>query len=127
MEALFGKTIDMLSAVLDFRSERHKVITSNIANIDTPNYKPKDLVFGDELREMMESEVEIKTTGSSQKRLPADGAFQKADLEMVETGQGVDLDTEMAKLAENNLMYNLAVELLARKFKGLDTVLKEAK
>jgi flagellar basal-body rod protein FlgB len=76
---------------------------------------------------MMESEVEIKTTGSSQKRLPADGAFQKADLEMVETGQGVDLDTEMAKLAENNLMYNLAVELLARKFKGLDTVLKEAK
>ena len=37
MDALFGETIEMLSVILDFRSERHKVIASNIANIDTPN------------------------------------------------------------------------------------------
>lgn len=127
MDALFGKTIDMLSAVLDFRSERHKVITSNIANMDTPNYKPKDLVFGDELREMMKDEVEMKTTGSSRECPSAGETLGKTDFEMVETGRKVDLDTEMANLAENNLMYNLTVELLARKFKGLDTVLKEAK
>jgi flagellar basal-body rod protein FlgB len=33
----------------------------------------------------------------------------------------------MEKLAENHLMYNLTVELMARKFKGLDSVLREAK
>ncbi len=38
-----------LFSQLDFRSERQKVITSNIANINTPNYKTKDLVFDHEL------------------------------------------------------------------------------
>ena len=34
---------------MNFRGERQKVISSNIANINTPNYKTKDLVFEDEL------------------------------------------------------------------------------
>jgi flagellar basal-body rod protein FlgB len=45
----------------------------------------------------------------------------------MECGENVDLDSEMTKLAENNLMYNLTVELLARKFKSLNTVLTETK
>ena len=39
-----------LFAHLSFRSERHKVISSNIANLNTPNYKTKDLVFESELQ-----------------------------------------------------------------------------
>lgn len=128
MEALFGKTVDLLSAVLDFRSERHKVITSNIANIDTPNYRPRDIVFREELKEMFETGKEVCPTGDGGKGHLSGKEVAKEDgYEMLETGETVDLDGEMAKLAENNLMYNLAVELLARKFKGLDTVLREAK
>jgi flagellar basal-body rod protein FlgB len=127
MDALFGKTIGMLSAVLDFRSERHKVITSNIANIDTPHYRPKDLVFTEELKEMIESGERVTMTGSREGHLSGKGDPGEAVFEVVEAGERVDLDSEMAKLAENNLMYNLAVELLARKFKGLNTVLREAK
>lgn len=127
MNTLFGKTIGMLSAVLDFRSERHKVITSNIANIDTPNYRPKDIVFREKLQEMIEGGEGMKMTGSRRGHLSGQGVPGEAGFEVVEAGERVDLDTEMAKLAENHLMYNLAVELLARKFKGLDTVLKEAK
>jgi len=37
------------------------------------------------------------------------------------------MDHEMASLAENQLMYNLTIELLARKFRGLSNVLREAK
>jgi len=113
MDALFGKTIEMLSAVLDFRSERHKVIASNIANIDTPNYRPKDIVFKEELKALIGNES-VATIG-------------KADYEVIDSGEKVNLDSEMAKLAENNLMHNLTVELLARKFRGLNTVLREAK
>ncbi|MBW2559666.1 MAG: flagellar basal body rod protein FlgB [Deltaproteobacteria bacterium] len=127
MDALFGKTVDMLSAVLDFRSERHKVIASNIANIDTPNYRPKDIVFSDELKGRIESGEGIKMTGSGGRHLSGQPVPGEDDFEVVEAGERVDLDNEMAKLAENNLMYNLAVELLARKFKGLNTVLREAK
>jgi len=113
MDALFGKTIEMLSAILDFRSERHKVIASNIANIDTPNYRPKDIVFEEELKALISNEDRL-TIG-------------KADYEVIDSGERVNLDSEMAKLAENNLMHNFTIELLARKFRGLNTVLKEAK
>ena len=34
---------------LNFRGERQKVISSNIANVNTPDYKTKDLVFAEEL------------------------------------------------------------------------------
>ncbi|MBN2397378.1 MAG: flagellar basal body rod protein FlgB [Deltaproteobacteria bacterium] len=122
MDALFGETIDMLSAVLDVRSERHKVITSNIANIDTPDYRPKDILFREELEEALDGREKVHSAGSGKSPLS-----DTIDLDVVEVGEKIDLDTEMAKLAENNLMYNLAVELLARKFKGLDTLLTEAK
>ncbi len=128
MEALFGKTVDMLSAVLDFRSERHKVIASNIVNIDTPNYRPQDIVFKEELKDLFRNEEGMKMTGNGADQFSSGRtAAEQGDLEVIETGEQVDLDSEMAKLAENNLMYNLAVELLARKFKGLNTVLREAK
>ncbi len=128
MDALSGKTVNMLSVILDYRLERHKVIASNIANIDTPNYRAKDLVFGNEFKTIMENERGVVMAKSSEKHL-SDQSIQgdTADFEVVDSGKKVILESEMAKLAENNLMYNLAVELLARKFRGLKTVLTEAR
>ena len=128
MDALFGKTIEILSEVLDFQSERHKVITSNIANMDTPNYRPKDIVFKEELESIINNKDRIKMTGSrgrsmSEQSNPAG----RADFEVIDSGESVNLDSEMAKLTENNLMHNLTVELLVRKFRVLNTVLSEAK
>ena len=129
MDALFGETIEMLSAILDFRSERHKVIASNIANIDTPNYRPKDIiVFKEELKALIGNGTGITMARSREKHLSELSISRdKADFEVVDIGESVDLDSEMAKLAENNLMHNLTVELLARKFRGLNTVLRETK
>ena len=129
MDGLFGKTIEMLSVILDFRSERHKVIASNIANIDTPNYRPKDIiVFKEELKALIDNGTGITMARSREKHLSEWSISRdKADFEVVDIGEKVNLDNEMAKLAENNLMHNLALELLARKFKGLNTVLTETK
>jgi len=128
MEALFGKTIEILSEVLDFRSERHKVITSNIANMDTPNYRPKDIVFKEELESIINNKDRIKMTGSRGRSLSEQSnPAGRADFEVIDSGESVNLDSEMAKLTENNLMHNLTVELLVRKFRVLNTVLREAK
>jgi len=129
MDGLFSKTIEMLSVVLDFRSERHKLIASNIANIDTPNYRPKDIiVFKEELKALIGNGTGITMARTREKHLPESSISRdKADFEVVDIGESVNLDSEMAKLAENNLMHNLAVELLARKFRGLKTVLTEIK
>ena len=128
MDKLFGKTVDMLSTMLDYQARSHKLITSNIANIDTPGYKPRDLIFQKELNEQMEGEKGMQLNNTHEKHLPRnDARVDQGEYEVVNSGEVVSIDNEMVNLAENNLMYNLSVELLARKFKGLNTVLREAK
>jgi len=128
MDVLFGKNIEMLSNVLDFRAERHKVIASNIANIDTPNYRSKDIVFKEELKNIMGDGEGVTMTRTRKNHLSdLSISGNKSDFEVVESEERVDLDGEMAKMAENNLMYNLTVEFLSRKFRGLNTVLRDTK
>ena len=124
MDILFNKTIEMLSVILDFRSERNKVIASNIANIDTPGYKPKELVFKKQLEDFIDNGTEVTMTKTDKRHLSEQSSHT---FEVINSEEAVKIDNEMEKLAENNLMYNLTVELMARKFKGLDSVLREAK
>ena len=124
MDILFNKTIEMLSVILDFRSERNKVIASNIANIDTPGYKPKELVFKKQLEDFIDNGTEVTMTKTDKRHLSEQSSHT---FEVINSEEAVKIDNEMEKLVENNLMYNLTVELMARKFKGLDSVLREAK
>ena len=124
MDALFGKTINMLSGMLDYRAKRHTVIVSNVANLDTPDFKPADLSFKAELGRADRLTVTQTDPGHIPLRRNAPDAGR---YEMSVSDKGVQVDTEMANLAENHLMYNMTVEMLARKFKGLGTVLREAK
>jgi len=124
MDILFGKTIDMLSGILDFRSERNKVIASNIANIDTPGYKTKELIFKKQLADLVSNGREISMSKTDKRHL---SESSEKKFEVINSERPVKIDNEMEKLAENTLMYNLTVELMARKFKELDSVLREAK
>lgn len=123
MDALFDKTINLLSNRLDYRSKRHTVVASNIANIDTPGYKPSDVTFKDEFNKA--GQLAIKTTHA--KHIPPQNTNDSVNYEVTTSEENVNVDTEMANLAENNLMYNTTVEMLARKLRGLNTVLKETK
>lgn len=126
MESLFGKTYNLLGTMMDYRSERNKVISSNIANLDTKDYKSSDYVFKDNLKNAVD--VRIRLTRTDEKHFPnAADEISKNDFKMITSDDKVDLDREMTNLAENHLMYNLTAELLARKFKGLRSVLTEAK
>ncbi len=120
---LFDRTINKLSALADFRAQRHKVIVSNVINIDVAGYEAKELNFGKELGTALDKRVGLMKTDP--RHLPA--TTEIGNQEAVATGARVKLDKEMGNLAENQLMYNLTIELLARKFRGLTTVLKEAR
>ena len=128
MEQLFGKTINGLAAVIGYRSERHKVILSNLVNIDTPDYRPKDLVFKTELDNAAGGKMDIILTTTNVRHigrpsLPLNGTMEVVDREDEE----VSLDREMMDLAENHLMYNTMVELLARKFRSLKSAIQEVR
>ncbi|MEN6619927.1 MAG: flagellar basal body rod protein FlgB [Smithella sp.] len=126
MESLFGKPFNLLATMLDFRSERNKVITSNISNLDSADYKSADYVFKEDLRRIIEMKVPL--TRTHEKHFPnAKKEISKDDFELVKSDEKANLDKEMTNLAENHLMYNLSVELLSRKFKGIKNVLTEAK
>lgn len=128
MDPLFDKTIGLLSTMLDYQSQRHKVIASNIANIDTPDYTAKDLVFHKELDDAMRDGETPGIIRTDARHLPVSVGMNNGDnLEVIDSGEKVDIDEQMGKLAENHLMYNMSIELLARKFRGLNSVLKEVK
>jgi flagellar basal-body rod protein FlgB len=124
MDILFNKTMDLLSGMLDFRSKRHKIILSNIANIDTDDFKPSDISFNSEFGKTSSLQM---TTTDSRHIGPKETKSSAVSFEIKISDEKVKIDTEMANLAENHLMYNMTVDMIARKFRGINTVLKEAK
>ena len=125
MMELFNKTFGILSSMADFRAQRHKVIASNIANMDVADYESKDITFRKELAGAFRKEHGVNLTKTNALHLP--GKTGPENYDIVSQGRKVKIDREMANLAENQLMYNLTIELLARKFRGLSNVLREAK
>jgi flagellar basal-body rod protein FlgB len=126
MDGLFSKTIDLLSGMLDFRAARHKVIVSNIANMETPGFKPSSLDFKGNLDEIMHQSEAVNLTTTHPRHIKIENESSR-DFKVSLSSEKVEIDKEMANLAENNILYNMDVELLARKLRGLNTVLKETK
>lgn len=96
---------------LSFRGERQKVISSNIANINTPNYKTKELVFEHELKKANKGDLPLYTTHKShiQEDLIAQPVsnprlVQVKGLEEQNDGNNVNLDQQMSNMAKNSTM-----------------------
>ena len=130
---LFDRTVSLLSRVLDLRARNHKVIVSNIANADTPDYK--------EFRMHVEEALEKRTTAggtldlkrTSSTHLPADrkqtaGARvtreRTSPHSLRSDGNTVDVDRSMSRMAENSLLYNTAAQILNKKLQGLKAVIQ---
>jgi flagellar basal-body rod protein FlgB len=124
MDFPFDKTMKLLSSMMDFRSQKHQLITSNVANIDTPGYTSKELHFKGIIGEEMQKKL-VKTD-----KRHLSGQFANAgsiDGEIVDSVDRVNVETEMTNLAENHLMYNTSVELLSRKLRSIKIVFNEVK
>jgi flagellar basal-body rod protein FlgB len=107
-------TITLLEQALDLRAERHTRIASNIANAETPRYQA--------------TANSPAVTRTHPRHLPArmqDGVAVSPNLVYRKSaGAGndlnsVDVDTEMAQLAQNNLLYNATAQLLSKKFSSI--------
>ena len=130
---LFSETISFLERSLNLRSKRHRVLSANIANIDTPNYKAFDLVLEDEISRTTRgsANVQLKRTHGSHlpvKNAPLDRVTLKhtegPEFSLRGDGNTVDLDKTMGDLAENTLLFKTAAEIISKKFKGLKEVIK---
>lgn len=104
---------ELLYKQLNFRGERQKVISSNIANIDTPGFKTKELAFKNELEKSnRENELKMKTTHSMHISTSFDkndksdySKYEVKGLEEQNDGNNVNLDTQMGQMTQNNVMF----------------------
>jgi len=135
MKGMFSSHIELGAKVLDLHLKRQNVVMSNLANIETPNYKPLDLKWEKELQAALDLDARGKMARTSQEHMPVVfnpntfGAEWEKQFRphMVKGEDSVDLDTEMAKLSKNTLMYNAMSTIIKKNFEGLNTIITEGK
>ena len=121
---------------MNLRSIQHKALSSNIANMDTPNYKAVELDVAKKMAKQSGATPGLKLVRTNDSHLPI--RSHRSDAVTLKTvkapsfslrgdGNTVDIDRTMGKLAKNTLLYNATAQLISRKFKGLKNVIKGGK
>ncbi len=121
VDRIFGGTVNLLEKVLNFRAKRQNLLISNIANVDTPHYKSVDIDFENQLKRAVEDDSLLRKTNtlhfpSRNKNLNEikPNIIYNPTISLREDSNTVDIDHEMTKLAENNLMYNASAQMLSK-------------
>ena len=124
---LFDRTSELLQANLDRRGTAQNLMSRNLANVDTPGFRGTGLEFEKQLRAAMEGGVlPPSMTRTNPRHLPVEPPrpMDSAAPEYKDIGP-VQLDVEMSKLAENNIMFNAMVQLLNKKYTLLKTAIAD--
>ena len=126
----FAKTFLTLERAIDIAHQRHTHITSNIGNLDTPNYRPKEIDFEQALSQALQSQQGLALARTNTRHIDLGinepGRVEPFEQEGEWNGfNWVEIDKEMTKLTENNLVYRTAIETLLRKLSLLKEVIKE--
>ncbi len=120
---MFGGNIELMRQALNLRSERQGLIQSNIANMETPGYKVQEFDFAKVMEGVMTGQGELSRTNS--KHIKLDAVEVSKTRAFREEERPVDMDEEMVKLSENQLMYQVATRLMAKKLEGLKYAIDE--
>ena len=132
MDSGFDPTIGALNTVMNLRLMNQNVISSNVANADTPGYKSKAMEFEGALRDALAVDDNLSGEATNSRHIvhhstdPVNPEIYD-DPNGVESldGNTVDRSAEMAKMAENQLLYDAAAEMMKRKLGMLKYAVSE--
>jgi flagellar basal-body rod protein FlgB len=109
--------IESLKTRMQWHQSRQKVLAENVSNADTPRFKPHDLKAPTP-RGQATSSVELARTSSGHMSLSGkNGGFDTTNprrFEVTPSGNGVNLEDEMLKVAQNQSDYQLASSLYSK-------------
>lgn len=133
MKTLFPEHVQLMGNVMDLRLERQNIVSSNLANINTPGYKAKRLEFEEQLQKSLQLNEQGHLTKTDTKHMPTgfdpektQGELQKdIDPRVVRGEDRVDLDKEMAVMSKNSLAYKTLGQLMHSNFNGMQEVIRE--
>jgi len=119
--------INVLSKAADACWSRNEVILNNLANVSTPNYKRKDVQFESYLkRELLgDGSLDSRVANAELHRIQSTIYTDNSNISYRLDGNNVDIDTEEAKLAENQIKYNAITDSITAEFKRIQTVLNK--
>ena len=119
--------INVLDKAADAANSRNEILSNNIANVDTPNYKRKDVSFENYLEQALIGPESLDNRVADVNTHLSDfGGMTYTDHSRLSyrlDGNNVDIDTESAYLAENQIRYNALVEQIGQEFSRYKTVL----
>jgi flagellar basal-body rod protein FlgB len=121
--------VKTLEELINYAALRNKVISKNIANTNTEGYKREDVQFNDILNNNMQAQL-ITSENKHFANAPNTNANPEFKVvtdknsEMASGVNNVDIDKEMASLAENTLLYKFASQKLGDYFKEIQYVIK---
>ena len=124
--------IDKIGRGLDASWTKNEVISSNIANIDTPEYKKKKVQFGDLLNGELSNLSSLKTTNAKhiQVKNYKDGyaniSTDMSTANMRTDENNVNIDEEMSDLAKNQIYYNVLTQRATGEINKLQNAIRES-
>lgn len=134
MSNLFDKTTDALASSIALRNIRQNVTAANIANADTPNYHAKKVDFEAALARALDLDGHSALSTSHGEHFAVGGQpvvdpgiYENPDVAVNNDGNTVDLEREMALLAENSLINKAAIQLINKKMAALKYAISETR
>jgi flagellar basal-body rod protein FlgB len=110
---MFDPITSRMEQYLDLLSTRQSLVASNVANIDTPGYRTRDIDF--------QFELESQLAGNS----PT--VYEPTGLSVKNDGNNVSLDREARLLAENAMRFNLVSNLMKNELRMVKSAIDEGK
>jgi len=123
MALSISRTHGLIKDALDYRAARQDMIASNIANADTPFYRPRDIRFeealarkGDDLQKKGSNTLKLAQTDASHIPFKSEATSYKPttyfrDGHMARNdGNSVDIDVETTEMSKNSVMFNALIQ-----------------
>ncbi len=134
LKSLFSRiNVPVLKRSLDAASLRQTTIASNLANIETPKYQRKEVVFESELRKALEpTQISGMVTNPKHIQIGNNGLKNVQPKVIVDKTRtkasgvnNVDVDQEMSSLAKNQLYYAFSAKLISIQFNRIKEAINE--
>lgn len=122
--------MSFLKRGMDVSLKRQNVLNSNLANIDTPGYTPKDVKFKEALKGSMKENIGMEGTSDShfEPATPPDdiATYERPDEAPGPDGNSVNLDTQMGRTAQNSQLYQATTRVMSKKLATLKYVISNS-
>ena len=128
-----SKTLNAMEGYMDRLSQRQKIVASNLANIDTPGFKTKEITFHATIDELLTAEPSGRLRRTRERHIEADPpgpeniVFEPRGLVERADRNNVDIDREMMKVSETTFGYSMMTQMLRGKYQKLATSINEGR